>query len=74
MGKAKEYGIKRAVIYNESKYANNPMYDFNRQILVEDRTVIRIDSDNVIETVKKLLPQKIIQNPIFFKESLYISK
>lgn len=50
------------------------MYDFNRQILVEDRTVIRIDSDNVIETVKKLLPQKIIQNPIFFKESLYISK
>jgi DNA processing protein len=30
MSKAKDYGIKRAVIYNKSKHANNPMYDLNR--------------------------------------------
>jgi len=58
MGKAKDYGIKRAVIYNEAKHAYNPMYDLNRQILKEDRTVIRIDSENMTETIKKLLPQK----------------
>lgn len=55
MGKAKDYGIKRAVIYNELKHKNNPMYDLNRQILQEDRSVIRIDSSNMIETVAKLV-------------------
>jgi DNA processing protein len=41
---AKEYGAKRAVIYNEAKHANNPMFDLNRQLLKEDSAVIRIDS------------------------------
>ena len=35
MEKAKEYDIKRAVIYNED-YQNNPKYDLNRQIIKED--------------------------------------
>jgi len=35
MEKAKEYHIKRAVIYNED-YQNNPKYDLNRQIIKED--------------------------------------
>jgi DNA processing protein len=65
MSKAKEYGIKRAVIYNEVKHANNPMYDLNRQILKEDSTVIRIDSDNMTATIKKLLPQKQITATLF---------
>lgn len=55
MGKAKEYGIKRAVIYNEIKHKNNSMYDLNRQILKEDSTVTRIDSENMKETIKGLL-------------------
>lgn len=55
MGKAKDYGIKRAVIYNEQKHKNIPMYDLNRQILIEDRSVIRIDSGNMEEMVKKLV-------------------
>jgi DNA processing protein len=61
MGYAKDYGIKRAVIYNEAKHAKNPMYDLNRQILEEDRTdrtVFRIDSDNMAETVKKLVSKE----------------
>ena len=55
MGKAKDYGIKRAVIYNETKHKGNPMYDLNRQILREDNTVIRIDSVNMNEEVKRLV-------------------
>jgi DNA processing protein len=62
MSKAKEYGIKRAVIYNEVKHAENPMFDLNRQFLKEDSTVIRIDSENMTETIKKLLPKKPIIN------------
>lgn len=54
MGKAKEYGRLRAVIYNESKHFNNSMYDLNRQILYEDVSVIRIDSENMTESVKQL--------------------
>ena len=55
MGKAKDYGIKRAVIYNETKHKDNPMFDLNRQILMEDNSVIRIDSVNMNEEVKKLV-------------------
>ena len=55
MGKAKEYAIKRAVIYNETKHKDNPMYDLNRQILIEDKTVIRIDSGNMNEEIKRLI-------------------
>jgi DNA processing protein len=55
MGKAKEYGIKRGVIYNQTKHLYNPMYDLNRQILYEDSRVIRIDSGNMADEVKKLV-------------------
>ena len=49
------YGIKRGVIYNDNKHHGNPMYDLNRQILRDDRTVIRIDSANMKEAVQKLV-------------------
>lgn len=55
MEKARVYGIKRGVIYNDNKHHGNPMYDLNRQILRDDRTVIRIDSANMKEVVKKLV-------------------
>ena len=55
MEKAKVYGIKRGVIYNESKHRNIAMYDLNRQILAEDRNVIRIDSTNMSEAVLRLV-------------------
>ncbi|MDR0830983.1 MAG: DNA-protecting protein DprA [Prevotellaceae bacterium] len=66
MGYAKEYGIKRALIYNEAKHSNNPMYDLNRQFLKEDSTIFRIDSENMTETIKKLLPQKQKQTTLFY--------
>lgn len=55
MSKAKEYGIKRAVIYNELKHNNVQVYDLNRQILRDDHSVIRIDSANMIGSVTKLV-------------------
>ena len=54
MEKAKAYGIKRAVIYNEVKHKCNPIYELNRQILQNDSTVIRIDSANLADSVKWL--------------------
>ena len=65
MGKAQEYGIKRGVIYNQTKHLNNPMYDLNRQILNEDSRVIRIDSGNMVEEVKKLVQKTTTQISLF---------
>ncbi len=62
MEKAKNYGIKRAVIYNEAKHGNNPMYDLNRRIFLDDRAVIRIDSFNMAEAIKQLLSKPIVQS------------
>lgn len=64
MEKAKNYGIKRAVIYNEEKHRNISMYDLNRQIYQEDRTVIRIDSVNMKESVQRLVQKNVI-NTLF---------
>lgn len=58
MGKAKDYGIKRAVIYNQQKHKYIPVYDLNRQILNQDPTVIRIDSVNMEDEVKRLVSKK----------------
>lgn len=55
MNKAKDYGIKRAVIYNEIKHKNESMYDLNRQILSDDKSVFRIDSSNMEEVVRKMI-------------------
>lgn len=65
MGKAKEYGIKRAVIYNELKHKDNPMYDLNRQILKEDKSVIKIDSTNLKEMVERLTCQNKATGSLF---------
>lgn len=59
MEKAKAYGIKRGVIYNDNKHHNIPMYDLNRQILAEDKTVIRIDSSNMTEAIIRLISRTV---------------
>ncbi len=55
MEKARVYGIKRGVIYNENKHHDNPMYDLNRQILHDDQTVICINSSNMKMAIQKLV-------------------
>lgn len=62
MDKAKAYGIKRAVIYNDAKHSKNSMYDLNRLILHEDKSVVRIDSTNMIDAIKRLIAKPIVQS------------
>lgn len=62
MGKAKDYGIKRAVIYNQLKHKDLPMYGLNRQILLEDNSVIRIDSTNMKEMVRRIVSKQTMAN------------
>lgn len=57
MEKAKIYGIKRGVIYNDAKHRFNPMYDLNRIILSNDSSVIRIDSSNMADAITRLCSQ-----------------
>lgn len=40
MGYAKNYLIPRAVIYDDTKHADDPMFDLNRQVIQEDKNVI----------------------------------
>lgn len=54
MGKAQDYGITRAVIYNE-QYSNNPKYDLNRQILQEDKMTILIDTKNISNGIDHII-------------------
>lgn len=46
MGKAKDYGLARAVIYNSVRNANNPKYELNRQIINETPPPFIIDPDD----------------------------
>ena len=65
MNYAKDYEIRRAVIYNDAKHGKEPMYDLNREILSQDSNVIRIDSLNMIQTIEKLLPNSNAKDALF---------
>lgn len=60
MSKAKDYGIKRSVIYNDAIHSNESIFDLNRQILEEDRTVICIDPNDMTDTIKKLIDDSML--------------
>lgn len=55
MGYAKEYNIRRAVMYDENLDGNNPMFDLNRDIIKEQKDVTIITQNNVSEKVKELI-------------------
>ncbi len=55
MGKAKEYGLYRGVIYNAERNANNPKYDLNRQVMNEKDKPFIIDPDNYDPLVQDIL-------------------
>ena len=57
MDKAKEYGIQRAVIYHD-KYAHNPKYDLNRQMMQEN-AVVRIDAENPNQDIFKICTKQL---------------
>lgn len=61
MGFAKDYGIPRAVMYDEPKDAKNPMFDLNRDIMAEEKDVIVITQENYEETVNNITQNKLLK-------------
>lgn len=58
MGYAKDYSIPRAVMYDESSDANNPMFDLNRQMIKEQPNISIINKENLIESIQKIMLKK----------------
>ena len=63
MEKAKEYGIKRAVIYSDSESnKNNPKYDLNREIAESDKSVIILNPTELQNLMELLFDNKTSSN------------
>ena len=66
MGYAKDYSIPRVVIYDQDKHLNNPMYDLNRQIILEGEDVIVVNPRNcelILPDILKLKPKIVGREP-----------
>lgn len=63
--KAKEYGISRAVIYDEATDKGNDMFDLSRQIINEGGAII-LKPDNLATAVEKITLQKIAEQKKLF--------
>lgn len=70
MSKAKEYSIKRAVMYNENTDINNSMFDLNRQYIKQDNFTTIVDDKN-LDTINILLEQIIKDKEVNFLPSLF---
>jgi DNA processing protein len=69
MGYAKEYGIPRAVMYDEDIDGNNPMFDLNRDLISEQSDLTIITQENVGDTVSKILAkQRIAKSTTTFQQ------
>lgn len=55
MGYAKDYGISRAVMYDEILDYGNPMFDLNRDLIKEQSNITIITEGNYIDTVDKIM-------------------
>lgn len=55
MGYARDYGINRVVMYEESLDRDNPMFDLNRDLIKEDASVQVISNENMFKVVKEIL-------------------
>src|SRR5690625_7372756 len=55
MGYAKNYLIPRAVIYADTKHADDPRIDLNRQVIREDKNDI-----NYKETIRELANERLL--------------
>jgi len=57
MNAAKEYGLKRAVIYNKQLHSNDAMYELNKQIAQEEGTIV-INKDSLKKSIATLVAQQ----------------
>jgi DNA processing protein len=51
---AKNYNIPRAVIYNKKTDINNPMFDLNRQLIVEQKDITILTKKKLEEIINKI--------------------
>lgn len=58
MGYAKKYGIPRAVMYDADMDSENPMFDLNRDLINEEKTITIISHNNFEESILKIMQQK----------------
>lgn len=66
MGYAKDYSIPRVVIYDQDKHMNNPMYDLNRQIMLEGDDVIVANPreyESILPDILSLKPKIVSRAP-----------
>lgn len=55
---ARNYKIPRAVMYNEDTDANNPMFDLNRQLTMEDKDVVILTKNNLSKIINNIRENK----------------
>ncbi len=58
MEHAKNYNIPRAVMYDENTDSNNPMFDLNRQLLQDDKSVIILTKKNLEKIINDIKRRK----------------
>ena len=51
MGYARDYGIPRAIMYNEKTDKENPMFDLNRELMAEEKDITILTK----ETIEKIV-------------------
>jgi DNA processing protein len=68
MGYAKDYGVPRAVMYDNHIDENNPMFDLNRDLIQEQRDIAIITQDNVVEMVAKILDKQPVKSITTFHQ------
>ena len=58
MGYAKDYDIPRAVMYDPNIDINNPMFDLNRQLIYEQKSITILTQKNLEEIINKIKTKK----------------
>ena len=56
---AKNYNIPRAVMYNEDTDVDNPMFDLNRQLIMEDKDIVILTKNNLSKIIDCINENKI---------------
>lgn len=54
MGFAKDYNIPRAVMYDQNTDSNNPMFDLNRQLIAEQKDIIKLTQKSLEEIINRV--------------------
>jgi len=65
MGYAKDYNIPRAVMYNGDLDGNNAMFDLNRELIKQDKTILVLSQKTLQDIVDKIKTNKISMQSLF---------